>query len=427
MGKGRQSFTNKKVKNKYFLKNNKSYCDEQVTVRNSRTRNNNIKAKINSKDINNETLAIKNARVSSYITPKNSYNKLNYSNSSYNETENNSNTCKTKDNIASNEEFASPTKQKIKIFSNINNCYNKSINYSNKFNSIIKFIDTEKDKISNIKFYRINSDDSVFYAHESTAPRSENYRKILEEFYEKDYSIYNKESHHAKLDRSSEDPRFLVFLSKETHKKIHEILDIENKIEVLEYFKSFNFEHKNIELNGVGTTFRHGIYSINISDEHMKDTDLYNRTDIDFDQKRKILIDRIIDSLTMDIYTILESKPNILDELEFSLGQNKAYQNYIKPKQEPILALEPIYESLEEKSEETVIQEEKISNTLEETILNNIVISNEVKQYDKKINNVKKFFTGLFACFPKNNNKTATFKDRIKIKKTKNGVYESLI
>ena len=326
------------------------------------------------------------------------------------------NIAKSKKNVNKKVNFT-----KIKSSKNI---ANKQVNYSDKFDSIVKFINADNLKRNNkLEIHKILSSDSVFYAPESEAPRSEIYREILKGFYPDDYFIENKESHHTKLDRSSDDPRFLVFLSKEAHKSFHEILEYENKIEILEYFKKTNFEEEYIEVNGVGTTFKHGIYHLKNLTENVRNSNIVLSGETLLEKKHSF-VNKIIESLIFDISNILEAKSSILDELSESLKYNQAYQDYIAENNNDknmvnpvsdsfILPLEPAdNDSIEES---TISKEDIVVRSYDESEIK--IISSEPEK-EKKPSFFSKFFGN---CFTRKNHTSMLDKKRMN-----DGIYERL-
>ncbi len=216
------------------------------------------------------------------------------------------------------ENFTEASKQKIRtsydsIF-NKDSMTNKATNKKINFDNLVKDIKEESIKNNKIEAYKINFSDSVFFAKESNAARSEIYKQAAIEAYNPKYDISNKEVHHTTLDRSLYDAKFLMFLTPKTHKDLHQILDLENKIEILEYFKKTNFEHEYIEVDGVGTTYKHTFYHFLKNDKSL--------------QEKKELVDIAINNCIISMNNLFTKE--LFEEIKNSSDNNRVYQKYLK-------------------------------------------------------------------------------------------------
>ena len=171
-----------------------------------------------------------------------------------------------------------------------------------KFSKVIGLFLEGTDEYSNLlkndSTFAVLLGQSVYYSPIFSSVRSKDYVGVALKSYGID-SLDGKEVHYMKLDRSSSDSRFLAVLDHDTHKKIHE---------------KYNFKHKNILINGVGTSFKNAVYVL-------KDLGLSPGKTIE------TVFKDLKDDLTNKIYELAK---DVCDALKDCLRKNIAYMEYIK-------------------------------------------------------------------------------------------------
>lgn len=169
-----------------------------------------------------------------------------------------------------------------------------------------------KNLLSDSSTFSVPFVQSIYYSPISSKARCKKYvNNALKAYSIK--SLHGKEVHHMKLDRSSSDSRFLAILDSHTHKKIHIIHDLENKLEVLEEFEKHNFKYKNILMGGVGSSFKNTVYVL-------KDLKLSPGETVEsvFKQLKDYIVEQI-SKLINEVCTVLEE----------SLRENDDYMQYL--------------------------------------------------------------------------------------------------
>ena len=213
------------------------------------------------------------------------------------------------------EEFSELSQPTVGVFS-----YTEDQFPLRNYSKVISSFQVENWQYKSLKndetVFIVNSSDSVYYSRCSLKKRIDNrkYQDSALRAYRRNSLAEGESVHHMRLDCSQENAKDLAILKNSTHKKLHDIHDIENKLEVLEWFEKCNFKYKKIFLKGVGTAYKDTVYVL-------KDLKLSEGETIQsvFENLKSDLVSKMYD-LNLEV----------CDDLKNSLEQNTAYMKNLR-------------------------------------------------------------------------------------------------